>query len=88
MYVTYTNASSIALPGTLTSLEGKDAFLNGYDQQIVVSAVDAAYYQYYRSNSDEFTGATVQGNLMGAEGVFGSLVIVVTRAFRVVKTAQ
>ncbi len=88
VYVTYTTASSIALPGTLTSLEGKDAFVNGPVHQVVVSAVDAAYYRYYRSNSDEFTGATVQGNLSGAEGVFGSLVIVATRAFRVVKTAH
>ena len=55
----------------------------GLEHQVIVSAVDAAYYRYYRSSSDEFTGATVQGNLTGAQGVFGSLVVVTVRALQV-----
>jgi hypothetical protein len=82
-------ADTIAvLPGTLRSLEGKVVFADGLDHTVIVSAVDAAYYQYYRTNSDEFTGATVQGNLSGAQGVFGSLVVLAVRALHVATTAH
>jgi hypothetical protein len=88
VYVMYTDTTAAVLPGTLRALEGKVVFADGLDHQVIVSAVDAAYYAYYRTNSDEFTGATVQGNLAGAEGVFGSLVIVATRAFHVASTVH
>ena len=51
--------------------------------QVTVAAVDAGYYNYYRTNSDEFTGAAVQGNLTGAQGVFGSIVVVAWQLLRV-----
>jgi hypothetical protein len=75
--------TSAVLPGTLRSLEGKIVFQVPLDHTVVVSAVDEAYYEYYRTNSDEFTGTVVQGNLTGAEGVFGSLVEVAVRGVRV-----
>lgn len=75
--------TGVVLPGTLQSLEGKAVFVGGLDHEVVVSAVDEAYYQYYRTSSDEFTGAAVQGNLTGAQGVFGSLVVVAVRALQV-----
>lgn len=87
VYALFTD-TSVALPGTLQSLEGKAVFVAGLDNQVVVSAVDAAYYQYYRTSSDEFTGATVQGNLTGAQGVFGSLVVVAVRALHVATAAH
>ncbi len=75
--------TSIVVAGNMTSLEGRNVFENGENHQITVSAVDVNYYQYYRSNSDEFTGAAVQGNLTGAQGVFGSLVIIAARYLHV-----
>jgi hypothetical protein len=82
-------ADTIAvLPGTLRSLGGKVVFADGLDHTVIVSAVDAAYYQYYRTNSDEFTGTAVKGNLSGAEGVFGALVVLTVRALHVATTAH
>ena len=59
VYALFTD-TSVALPGTLRSLEGKVVFADGLDHQAIVSAVDQAYYQYYRTSSDEFTGATAR----------------------------
>jgi len=73
----------VALPGTLRSLDGKAAFVSPLAAQVTVSAVDANYYRYYRTNGDPFTGAAVQGNLTGAQGVFGSIVVVAWRTLRV-----
>jgi hypothetical protein len=80
--------TSVVLPGTMRSFNGTAVFANGLNHTVVVSAVDANYYQYYRTTSDPFSGATVQGNLWGAEGVFGSLVIVAVRAFHVATTVH
>ena len=86
-YAMFTD-TSVVLPGTLRSLEGKVVFADGLDHTVIVSAVDAGYYAYYRTNSDEFTGAPVQGNLGGAEGVFGSLVVLTVRALHVATTSH
>jgi hypothetical protein len=75
--------TSAVLPGTLRSLDGKIVFQVPLVHTVVVSAVDEAYYEYYRTNSDPFTGTAVQGNLTGAEGVFGSLVVLAVRGVRV-----
>lgn len=72
--------TTVALPGTLRSLNGDIVFGTISDGRkivpVTVAAVDANYYRYYRTNSDEFAGAAVQGNLTGAQGVFGSIVVV------------
>jgi hypothetical protein len=66
--------TSIVLPGTAESSNGDIAFFPGFVHQIVVSAVDANYYDYYRRSSDILTGAGPITRLTGAIGVFGSLV--------------
>jgi hypothetical protein len=75
--------TTVALPGTIRSLDGRAAFAPPLTAQVTVSAVDANYYRYYRTSSDEFTGVAVQGNLTGAQGVFGSIVVVAWRTLRV-----
>jgi hypothetical protein len=75
VYALFTDTSAV-LAGTLRSLDGTAVFTPGMSNLVLVSAVDANYYAYYRTNSDPFTGTAVQGNLVGAEGVFGSLVVV------------
>lgn len=66
--------TSIVLPGRTDNTDGTPAFVGGLTHQIVVSAVDANYYDYYRRGSDLFTGAGPITRLTGAMGVFGSIV--------------
>lgn len=66
--------TSIVLPWTTESTNGSSAFAPGLAHQIVVSAVDANYYDYYRRTSDFLTGAGPITHLTGAVGVFGSIV--------------
>jgi hypothetical protein len=66
--------TTIVLLGTARSSDGTDAFLSGLVHHVVVSAVDANYYDYYRRGSDFLTGAGPIVHLSGAIGVFGSIV--------------
>ncbi|MGH7621996.1 MAG: hypothetical protein ACREMU_06615, partial [Gemmatimonadaceae bacterium] len=49
---------------------------------LVVSAVDANYYDYYRHKPDSFTGNGVISHLNGAIGVFGSIVEIERRTLK------
>jgi hypothetical protein len=68
----------ISLPGTLQNDEGNDVFLRGLHISVMVCAVDANYYEYYRVLSDPFRGAA-PSHLVGGMGVFGSLVPIAGR---------
>ena len=59
--------------GTALTIAGEEIFPRGEDVDVVVSAVDANYYDYYRSQSDPFAGAA-PSHLAGAVGVFGAIV--------------
>lgn len=65
--------SAIAMPGSMLTIEGDDVFARNASINVTVSAVDANYYDYYRSQSDPFAGAA-PSRLVGAVGVFGSIV--------------
>jgi hypothetical protein len=71
-YVTYVD-TSIVLPGLAVNGEGR-VFQPGFAHEVTVSAVDANYYEYFRRNSDPFTGTALPTSLSGAVGVFGSVV--------------
>ena len=60
------------IPGTALTLTGDEILPAGASVDVMVSAVDANYYDYYRSQSDPFAGAA-PSHLTGATGVFGSL---------------
>lgn len=64
--------TSFTLAGTALTITGDEIFARGQDADIVVSAVDANYYDYYRSQSDPFAGAA-PSHLTGAVGIFGSI---------------
>ena len=64
--------TSIAIPGTALTIDGDEVFPLG-TVDVIVSAVDANYYDYYRAQSDPFAGAS-PSHLNGAVGVFGSIV--------------
>jgi len=65
--------TAIAMPGSMLTIEGDDVFARNSSIDVIVSAVDANYYDYYRSQSDPFAGAA-PSRLVGAVGVFGSIV--------------
>jgi hypothetical protein len=65
--------TSVALAGTALTIAGDEIFARGVGAFVLVSAVDANYYDYYRAQSDPFAGAA-PSHLKGAVGVFGSLV--------------
>jgi len=69
--------TSIALPGTAQTSSGAFAFIPGTTSQLVVSAVDDNYYDYYRRGSDPFSGGGIESHLVGGIGVFGSIVPIV-----------
>ena len=65
--------TSVAL--TQFSKSGSDnALVPGISNELVVSAVDANYYDYYRHPPDAFTGNGIINHLVGGIGVFGSIV--------------
>jgi len=73
-YRTFTD-TSLVLPGTALTVNGDTIFTPGRLLDVVVTAVDVNYYEYYRAQSDPFAGAS-PSRLSGAEGVFGSVVTI------------
>ena len=65
--------TSFSIAGTALTIAGEEIFERGQDAEILVTAVDVNYYDYYRSQSDPFAGAA-PSHLTGAVGVFGSIV--------------
>jgi hypothetical protein len=80
-YRTFTD-TTIAIPGTALTLTGDEIFPPGAPVDVVVSAVDANYYDYYRAQSDPFAGAA-PSHLTGAVGVFGSVAPILTTQLQV-----
>ena len=65
--------TAIVIPGLAENEDGNPAFWPGLTNRIVVNAVDANYYDYYRRTSDIFSGRGLINHLDGAIGVFGSI---------------
>ena len=70
--------TSIALAGTLKTLEQDAVFLEGAIATVLVSAVDENFYTYYHAQVDPFAGAPAS-RLTGGLGVFGSIVPIAYR---------
>jgi hypothetical protein len=71
-YVTFSD-TAVSLPGLMRTIDNEPVFPHGSNMAVIVSAVDSAYYEYYRVQSDPFAGIP-PGRLRGAVGVFGSVV--------------
>lgn len=64
--------TAFVIAGTALTIAGGEIFQSGQEVDVIVSAVDANYYDYYRSQSDPFAGAA-PSRLTGAVGLFGSV---------------
>jgi hypothetical protein len=71
-YATFAD-TSITLPGTFKS-GSTPVFYPSSRYDVVVSAVDANYYEYYRMDSEPLSATALPTSLRGAVGVFGAFV--------------
>lgn len=73
----FTDSTRIRLTGDLRNVE-LDAlprvFIPGFPQTITVSAVDANYYDWFRTHNAALSGRGLINRVTGGIGVFGSLV--------------
>jgi hypothetical protein len=80
------DSTSLDLSGSLRNFfaDGlSSAFIPGFRQTLVVSAVDTNFYNYYRTRNDPFTGTGIISHLDGGFGFIGALVIIETRLLQV-----
>jgi hypothetical protein len=90
-FLLFTDSTHITLRGDLrnyfaSSLER--VFIPGFRQPVSVAAVDANYFDYYRSRNDPFTGAGIINRLQGGIGLFGAAVSVAGRTLDVVQDSR
>ena len=72
----FTDALEARLPGSLRNVFQQNlpsVFLPGFRSRVSVAAIDANYFDYFRSANDPFTGTGLISHLEGAIGVFGSM---------------
>ena len=73
----FTDSTALRLPGMLRNVDVEElphVFFPGFTQAITVSAVDANYYDWYRTHNDPLTGEGLLNRVGGGLGVFGSIV--------------
>jgi hypothetical protein len=75
LYGTFSD-TAVSLPGNLSVFAGVANAGPGASARVVISALDSAFYAYYRRSADPLSGIGIDGNLTGALGVFGSIVVV------------
>ena len=82
----FTDSTHVRLPGDLRNVE-LDAlprvFVPGFPQTITVSAVDADYYDWFRTHNATLTGQGLISRVTGGIGMFGSLVRLTFKAIEV-----
>jgi len=82
----FTDSLRLRLTGELRNLFADDlprVFMPGFEQALLVAAVDSNFYDYYRTQNDPFTGSGIVSRVQGGIGFFGSLVTIMTRALDV-----
>lgn len=73
----FTDSLGVRFSGQLRNPFAPDLqhlFIPGFRQDIVISAVDSNFYDYYRTNNDPFTGSGIISRITGAIGLFGAVV--------------
>ena len=83
----FTDSTRVRLGGTLRNADVDrlpNVFIPGFQQAVTVSAVDANFYDWYRTANDALTGAGLVNRVRGGLGVFGALVRLRFEDFQVV----
>jgi hypothetical protein len=80
LYRTFVD-TAVVIPGAALTIEGDHVFPRT-ELDVLVTAVDVNYYDYYRAQSDPFAGAA-PSHLTGAVGVFGSVVPILATQLQV-----
>jgi hypothetical protein len=65
--------TSVAIPGTARQKD-LSVFQPGLRYDVIVSAVDDHYYDYFSHQSDPYTPTALPSSLRGGVGVFGAIV--------------
>ena len=83
----FTDSTRLRLTGELRNVDVASlprVFIPGFPQVVTVSAVDANYYDWYRTHNDALLGTGLINRVSGGLGVFGSLVRLRFEDFHVV----
>jgi len=72
VFVAYVD-TSVAIPGTARQKD-LSVFQPGFRYDVIVSAVDDHYYDYFSHQSDPYTPTALPSSLRGGVGVFGAIV--------------
>ncbi len=85
----FNDSTSFALSGSLKNFfaEGlPNVFVPGHRQSLSVVAVDTAFFDYYRSGNDPFSGSGLINKLEGGIGLFGAALPLLTRLVSVTQS--
>ena len=83
----FTDSTRVRLTGELRNVDLTSlprVFIPGFPQSVTVSAVDANFYDWYRTRNDPLSGSGLENRVTGGFGFFGSLVRLHFEEFRVV----
>ena len=73
----FTDSTRVRLTGELRNADADGlprVFIPGFPQAVTVSAVDANFYDWYRTSNDALSGRGLVSRVQGGLGVFGALV--------------
>jgi hypothetical protein len=74
----FADTTSMSVPGDLIDVFGEgagdDMFVAGRDYELTLALADTSYYDFARSENNQYTGRGFINRLTGGVGVFGSLV--------------
>jgi hypothetical protein len=83
----FSDTNAITLTGGLRNFMAPRlplVFTPGFLHRVQIAAVDASYYDYYRTGNDPFTGSGLLTRLRGGTGLFGSYAPIRRSSFEVI----
>ncbi len=85
-FLLFSDSTTLTLGGELRNFFAEDLqrlWIPGFRQTVTVFAVDANFFDYYRSRNDPFTGSGIINRLEGGIGFFGALALIESRTLDV-----
>jgi hypothetical protein len=87
----FTDSLHLRLTGELRNLFADElprVLIPGFEQGVLVAAVDSNFYDYYRTQNDPFTGSGIISRVTGGVGMFGALAPVLRQVLDVTAVRQ